>query len=211
MSSTLRPLQKNCLRIGALMAWVSVALQFYLHVANSPESIPEIIVRFFSYFTILTNSLVALQFTVLLLEHEGKLYRFFSQPAVQTAVTVYITVVGLVYQFLLRSIWAPTGLQWVVNELLHSVIPLYAVIYYAKFAPKKGLHWKNIFTWLLYPTGYLAFILIRGSFSGFYPYYFIDANSLGYPSVFFNSLGLMLAFVILSFFYILIFRSSKSK
>ncbi|MFZ5976285.1 MULTISPECIES: Pr6Pr family membrane protein [unclassified Hydrotalea] len=33
--------------------------------------------------------------------------------------------------------------------------------------------------WLIYPLLYLVYILIRGSFSGFYPYPFVNVLQIG--------------------------------
>ena len=76
-------------------------------------------VNFFSYFTILTNSLIALCLSFILLKPSSSAGRFFSNPATLAAITLYIFIVGLTYNMLLRSTWAPTGLQKWVDEALH--------------------------------------------------------------------------------------------
>lgn len=197
--------------LGAIIGWFAVGLQFYLIIVNRTTSVPETILRFFSYFTILTNTLVSLYFTAHLMQCETGMFRFFSRSTSAAAITVYITVVGLVYQFLLRHLWSPTGLQWVADELLHSVIPLFTVIYWWKFADRSGLQWKNIRAWLIYPFFYLIFIFTRGVFSGFYPYPFVDVNTLGYGSVVLNSVGMLAGFILLSFVFILIGKSVSKK
>lgn len=47
----------------SVIAWFAVTAQYYLILENSPTPKLETTLRFFSYFTILTNSLVALCFT----------------------------------------------------------------------------------------------------------------------------------------------------
>jgi hypothetical protein len=42
---------------------------------------------------------------------------------------------------------------------------------------------------------YLAFVVIRGQWSGFYPYPFIDVGGLGYARTALNACGVMLVFV----------------
>jgi hypothetical protein len=71
---------------------------------------------------------------------------------------------------------------------------------------KAVLKWKNIFPWLLYPVTYIMFILIRGAFSGFYPYPFINVSELGYNKVLINCLGLLLVFLFLSLLIVAIGR-----
>src|SRR4051812_38806133 len=100
---------------------------------------------------------------------------------------VYITVVGLVYNLILRQLWKPAGLQFVDDELLHSVIPFLFILYWLMFVPKSELKWKDVLFWLIYPLIYLICILIRGALSGFYPYPFINTDDIGYYETFINS------------------------
>jgi len=113
-----------------LLGWFALVGQFYLIILNRITSIPEIIIRYFSYFTILTNLLVAICCTALLTNRNSKIKSFFSRQNTLTAVAVYITVVGLVYNSILRFLWNPQGLQWIVDELLHSVIPLLFIAFW---------------------------------------------------------------------------------
>lgn len=100
-------MKKIFLILGALIGWFAVGLQFYLILLNRTASILETIAIFFTFFTILTTILVAFYFTLLLLRKNTRLYTFVSQSKVSTAITLYITVVGLVYQFILRPLWDP--------------------------------------------------------------------------------------------------------
>ena len=47
---------------GAFLGWCSLVFQFYLILANRQASVPETIIRYFTFFTILTNLLVAVLF-----------------------------------------------------------------------------------------------------------------------------------------------------
>jgi hypothetical protein len=116
-----------------------------------------------------------------------------------------------VYNLLLRSIWNPTGLQRVVDELLHVVIPVLYLCYYFIIANKTGLNRNNIFHWLIYPVAYVVFVLLRGIPSGFYPYPFLNVNALGYSRVLLNITGLFLAFSLLAMALIIVARLLKKK
>jgi phosphoglycerol transferase MdoB-like AlkP superfamily enzyme len=126
---------------------------------------------------------------------------------VLTTTTIYITVVGLLYNLILRQIWSPVGFQRLADELLHVVIPLLFILYWYLFAPQGGLGWKNAFPWLIYPFVYAVFVLFRGALSGFYPYPFVDANILGFEKVLLNSVGLFIGFFLLSQLFIAITKS----
>lgn len=189
----------------ALISTFAVVAQLYLSLFNRVESVPETLVRFFSFFTILTNSLVAVMFISLWLFPK---HHFFQSVKKQTAITLYILVVGLVYNTVLRFIWQPEGLQKVVDELLHTFIPMATFVFWWLFTHSKTLQYKHIVPWLLYPFLYLIAILARGYLSGFYPYPFVDVTQLGYPKVVANSLLVVLVFVGIALFLV---KLSKHK
>lgn len=126
-----------------------------------------------------------------------------------TAITVYITIVGLVYQVLLRHLWAPTGLQKMVDELLHSVIPVLAIFYWYRYEDRHHVLYRQIAGWLLYPLAYLVYILIRGHFSGFYPYPFVDVVQLGLGQVLINAFFLFILFGVIAVLFIFIGKRVK--
>jgi hypothetical protein len=192
----------------ALIAWFALILQLYLQIVNRTTGVAEALVRFFSYFTILTNLIVAVCFTALL-QQKGKAFNFFSKGGVFTAVTVYILIVGLVYNLVLRSIWDPQGWQLLADNLLHTVTPLLTLLYWILYTPANQLQWKQSAAWLLYPMLYLIYVLIRGSLSNFYPYFFIDVNKLGYAKAFTNALYVTLGFLVVSL--VLIWLGKKKK
>ncbi len=192
------------LSVSAFTGWFSVISQFYLNIVSRSVPVIELTIRFFSYFTILTNILVAFCFTITLLKPKSRVGEFFSQPRLLTAVTAYITFVWIAYNILLRHLWNPEGFRLIVDELLHSFIPCLSILYWLIFVPKSELQWKSILPWMIYPLIYLWYVLIRGALSGFYPYPFIDVNALGHFKVFLNDGGLILAFMLLSLLFVAI-------
>jgi hypothetical protein len=182
--------------VGALLGWFALALQLYLMLVQSPA--PErlgTVITFFSFFTILTNILTASVFTAVAFYSKHGWGKWLCRPSVQAATAVYIAIVGMVYQLLLRQLWNPQGAQWVADVLLHSMVPVGYVVYWLLFAPRAGLSWKDSVTWLIYPGVYLVYVLARGAVSGLYPYPFVDVNVLGYGGVLARSGLLMLVFL----------------
>jgi len=207
-------LQRLVLILLCCCGWFAVITQLVLLLQTTDEPLTEALTRFISYFTIETNLLLAIAFSFLLLAPRSTPGSFFSKGTIQTALTVYIFMVGLIYNTILRFLWSPTGLQQVVDELLHSVIPILAIIYWVLFTPKDELHWKKCFAWLIYPLLYIGFVLLRGENSGFYPYPFIDTRKLGLNKVFVNALGIAFLFLLtaLAFVYIAgIIRRNKQQ
>jgi len=204
-------MRRKIAAVFATIGWFAVAAQYYLMIESRVMPVMEATIRFLSYFTILTNLLVALYFTL-------ETFRATTprppgqHPGTLTAITVYITVVGLGYQLLLRHVWDPTGLQLVVDELLHSVIPLLMIAYWYLYEHKQGIRYAQVVKWLVYPLLYLVYILLRGWASGFYPYPFVDVSSLGLARVLIHAALFALAFVVLSVGFIrlgLAFRKER--
>ena len=195
----------------SIVGWFAVLFQLYLIIVNRVTSLPETIVRFFSFFTIQTNILVAICFTCLWLGPKSTWGLFFSKATNSTAITLYILIVGLVYNVILRFLWAPTGSQKLVDELLHLLIPLFVLLYWIVFVTKKELQYSTIFPWLIFPSIYLIYTLIRGALFDFYPYPFIDVNALGYSEVIRNSFCMLLAFLFFGMILITVGKNTAVK
>jgi hypothetical protein len=182
----------------AVTAWFALILQLYIIIKNglSAGIHPLVAIsNFFSYFTILSNFVVAISLTAGLLASSSAAGKFFTNVSVRTAIAVYIFIVGLVYNLVLRKIWSPTGWQLVADNLLHVLVPLFYVLFWYFFIPRNMLKWNDIFPWLLFPACYLVYSLVRGASTGWYPYPFLHAGELGYAKVAVNSLVVLLAFV----------------
>jgi hypothetical protein len=174
--------------IGFLLGWFSLVGQFVLMMQNRQADVVETIVRFFSFFTILTNILVALYFTSRIPMFNQVFFQKTFNKGALTALTTFIVVVGLVYQIILRNTWVPKGFQLIIDELLHSVIPLFVLIYWLLFADIADLKFQNSKNWLWFPALYFVYVIIRGLFSNFYPYPFINVSEIGYFQVLINFL-----------------------
>ena len=200
----------------ALIAWLALGLQLYILIKNAEiNGLTRLQAtgRFFGYFTILTNLLVAVCLCSILLNPDSSLGRFFFRPSTIAAIALYTFIVGLVYNTILRFIWEPTGLQKWVDEALHVVVPVLFMLYWLLIVPKSFLKWFHPFRWLIYPAIYLVYALLRGALSGFYAYPFINIKELGYNRVLLNSGGLILVFIITGFLFVgidkLLSRSSN--
>ena len=174
---------------GLLLTATALAGQLVLSLMHREAGVGETLLRFFGYFTILTNLLVGLYF---LARVRGGRPAWLAAPGAITAVTAYILVVGLVYQLVLRGTWSPTGWQRVVDELLHTVNPLFVLVYWRRFAGPGDCRWGAVGPWLAYAVGYLLWVTLLGLSAGFYPYPFVDAVALGYGRVALNALVIVL-------------------
>ena len=184
--------------LAATLGWAGLGIQLYLiFIArlSVDASLLGGLVSFFSYFTVLTNTLVATVLTCAVTPRESAARRWFLQPWVSSGVTVSIVVVGLAYSLLLRHLWHPEGWQFIADELLHDVMPLVFLGYWWFCVPKGTLRLWHLPVWLIYPLVYFAYALLRGNLLGAYAYPFIDVAVLGYPQVFINAGGILAGFV----------------
>jgi hypothetical protein len=187
--------------VAATLGWVGLSIQMYLIFHSRwtlGASLLGGLMSFFSYFTVLSNTLVATVLTCAATSRESTARRWFLQPWVSSGIAVSITVVSLAYNLLLRHLWHPQGWQWLADELLHDVMPLLFILYWWRCVPKGRLRVGHIGLWVIYPLAYFAYSLLRGHVLAVYPYPFIDVEKLGYPQVFINAGGLLLGFVLIA-------------
>lgn len=178
------------LAIGTLASWFAVVSQLYVTLESTQLNLVDTLIKFFSYFTILTNVLIVIYFTTRWMIPNSSLGKFFSTFTTTTAVTVYILVVGVTYNLVLRNIITHTGWAKVADEMLHAVIPLFFILFWLFSVQKEKLQWKQVLPWLWYPFIYLVYTLIRGEYVNSYPYPFVDVLKLGYQKVIINCLAI---------------------
>ncbi len=186
------------LALLTICAWFGVVLQFITNVPvwiSEGRTTGEALVKFFSYFTILTNLLIAITASFALLLPQTDAGRFCAKPDTITAITVYIIIVGLVYNLVLRPLYHPVAWGKVADETVHSVVPLLYVVYWLLFATKGSVQWGSAFRWLMYPLLYLIYTFIHGWVTGYYPYPFMEVQHIGYTGFWLNSFYLLLVFV----------------
>ena len=192
---------KRFIAATALAGWVGLAIQQYLIFYSrwsSGASLLGGLINFFSFFTVLTNTLAVVVLSYALVQRDSAAKRFFLRPAISSGITVSILVVGLAYSLLLRHLWQPEGFQLIADELLHDVMPVLFLIYWWRCVPKGSLRLKHIGAWMIYPLVYFAYALLRGDLLGQYQYPFIDVATLGYPQVFVNAGGILAGFVLIA-------------
>ncbi|MFF7447327.1 MULTISPECIES: Pr6Pr family membrane protein [unclassified Streptomyces] len=196
-----RPLTAAYRLLVALVAAGAVTIDLIL---GSPT-------RVLSYFTIQSNILLALVF-VAAAKRAWSARR--ALPAALTGATLlYVLITGSVYHLLLAEAanpfsmtggaTAPTGWQSLANHVLHTAVPIAAVVDWLLLTAPGRLHLRQAATWLLYPMAYLAFSFARGELllpgtPGRYLYPFLDVDLHGYKTILGNALLLGLAFYALA-------------
>ena len=190
-------MKKNYRIMCALIAWVVLSLRFIdMLIIGEYSSIAETLFVYLGYFTVWANVLIALAFTVPLLNPDRKLADFFMRPAVRAALATYILMVSVVYHMLIVPYWNPQGFTWLTATGLNTVMPILYIIDWLFFAEKRPIFYKHLPYWLIFPTVYGVTSIIRGLLTNVYPYPFLNVAELGIGDVLFNMFGLVAVFAV---------------
>jgi hypothetical protein len=137
-----------------------------------------------------------------------------TPPVLKGAVTLYVAITGLVYHLVLTNPASGFAVgpvqrdlpEAIGNQLLHTVVPLLAVLDWLLFDGRGRFRWRHALLWLAFPLAYLAFALLRGLIVDKYPYPFINVTELGYAGVSISSAGFAVAFWLLGLAFVAIDR-----
>lgn len=177
-----------------LQLWLALSGHRTLVTEGQPSTRTTLI-RFFSYFTILSNLLVAITVTTLALakDRDSRLWRVLRINAI-----VGITLTALVHWFFLRPLLDLHGSDYLADKLLHIVVPVLAVVGWLVFGPRKRVQPSDLLPSAIYPAVYMAWTLIHGAATNWYPYPFTDVGEHGYLIVLLNACGVIALLAVLS-------------
>ncbi|WP_144763455.1 Pr6Pr family membrane protein [Curtobacterium sp. 9128] len=176
----------NSLRLIAVIAVVAAIVAQFVRTSQGPG---VVFWNFFGYFTIQSNIIIAAAFALALVAAARRQREGVGASVFRGAATVYIATTGIVYNTLLVE--AALGNSFTVpwsNDLLHKVIPVYAVLDWLLFSDRARLRTRHVWWFLLYPAVWLVVVLVRGATDGWVPYPFLDPG-LGYGVVALYCLG----------------------
>ncbi len=169
----------------ALCVVAGVALSVYTAVQGSGHFTSGVERGFntFAFFTIQSNLIVGGTTLLLALnpERTSTVFRVFRLIGL-----VAVTVTGVVYHVALASILDLDGIHQLGNQLVHTSVPVLAVVGWLMFGPRSLTSGRVASLSLLFPALWLAFTLIRGAVIHWYPYPFIDVTKIGYAKALLN-------------------------
>lgn len=184
------------LALASLLA-VALIAQVLIGLSNSDLTVA----RFFSYFTVLSNAGAVVVLTLMAARPGRDASLGFA--TFRGAVTVYMSVTGLVYATVLYPQLADVGVPepW-IDLSIHALGPLLVALDWLFFRPPVRLPDRTLWIWLLFPAAYLIYTLVRGQFVDWYPYPFLDPGEGGYGRVAVWSLVVLVVVIALSYVYI---------
>lgn len=182
--------------LGLLVAVVG-RLQVYLRfwIERGDQAIAVDVANFFSYFTIQTSLFHAVVFVLgawVLVRRRG------ADPVwlggLRAAATTYTITTGVVYNALLRRIPLDAGLEqpW-ANEVLHTIVPVYALLDWLLAPGRRPVPWRAVGWIVVYPVLWAGYTLVRAPMvldegtgnAWWYPYPFLNPHTSagGYGTV----------------------------
>lgn len=172
------------------------AMAFQLFAIHIPSGYNA--ANFFSYFTNLSNILISVVFIITAVRVITGRSAPTRDTGIRGAAVVYIAFVGLVFNTLLRDVELGDLIPW-VNAIVHFIIPIAVLLDWVVWPPRNRLPLRVVPLWMIFPVVYVAYSLIRGAITGFYPYpFFNPAVSGGYGGVALYCLVMVVGFVVLA-------------
>lgn len=139
--------------------------------------------EYFTFFTITSCLLTGIALTI------GGLRVLRNQPETKFLTLFRLTmaasmvIVGVIYNLLLTDSVdeRDIGYDWPVipNLILHTYMPILVFLEWLIIRTAVPLKLKSVFWVLVYPLTWLAFSIVRGLVTNWYPYYFINPNDEG--------------------------------
>lgn len=210
------------LGFAAIIAQLALTVQIALE-ATTPwgSHLPTVWANFLSFFTIDSNLVAAVVFTIA--GFWGIRHRGDDRPeprwlaVLLVCASTYMIVTGIVYNLLLRGVELPQGITvpW-SNEVLHVVFPL-ILLADVLFAPRRrALPWSTVFVTAIFPIVWAVYTMIRANLvtapatgnAWWYPYPFLDPRLVpgGYLGVAGYILGIAVAIIGVACFVVWIGR-----
>jgi hypothetical protein len=198
--------------VTALVVAVGIVVQLFV-TANSTQGYfpdnPDRVFNVFAFFTIQSNLLLG--GTCLLLALDPDRWHSTLFKTLRLNGVLGIAVTGIVYHLVLAGADDLEGAAALTNFLLHTATPLLGVLGWLVFGPRGQTDGRVVAWSLVYPLLWLAFTLIRGEGTGFYPYPFVNVTEHGYGTVLLNCLLVALLFLVLAAGTTLLDRRIRSK
>ncbi len=198
------------LRFAMAAAMLAAIVSTYVLSAQHRGAPPNPF-NFFGFFTIQSNLLGIVAFTVsaVVLVRGGPAPGWL--PSFRGATTAYLMVVGVVYVTLLAPLGAEGGVTepW-ANWVLHYLSPVVIAVDWLLVADRPALAWRQLWLVLVYPAVWIVVVLIRGATDGWVPYPFLNPEN-GAGSIALVCLGIALTILAAGALATVLSRADLSK
>lgn len=175
--------------VGALLLQFVVAIPEYL---DQEYSLIGALLKYFSYFTILTNIVIVLIYLGALAKGQRWLAPFRS-PINRSTAAGAILLVMVFFHFFIAPTLTNSGPLFLSDTILHYATPVLYLVWFALFNRSGTLKWSDLPKMLIFPAVYLIWIMGRGAITGEHPYAVLETETHGYAKVALGILGNIIA------------------
>jgi hypothetical protein len=100
--------------------------------------------------------------------------------SVRGASVVYLLTTAIVYALVLCGLPVWLHVRFIsFNFLQHYLFPLIVLVDWLIDPPNEKVDWRIALYWLIFPLCWLAYTLLRGVKTGWYPYAFVNPSMVG--------------------------------
>ena len=140
--------------------------------------------EYFAYFSIQGTLICAVVLAVTGVRAMQSLPETKLLHLVRLSTTVYVVVISVVYNALLRGLPGDirdAGYNWpqVPNEIIHVWGPIFMLLDWLLIAGFSSIRLRAALWVAVYPLAWLAFSVIRGILDGWWAYWFLDPTDKG--------------------------------
>lgn len=181
----------------ALLAIIGLTINVVITSYDGPFNIFRGL-YLFRYFTLQSNLLVAVYFIL-------KYFEVFTDKPffnkLLGGITIYITITFIVFASFLEGRFEFSGWHLVSNIVAHYIVPSLTIGYLVIFRRYYNFIRKDIIYWVIYPLGYIAFMVVFGMITGDYLYPFFQVSNIGVLGLVLVVISLVVFFLVLSFIF----------
>src|SRR5436190_1403917 len=151
--------------------------------------------RFFAFFTILSNAFAAILWLWLAATWRRAGTR--RVDLLRGAAALYLVITFVVVVILLSGAELQVA-DARVDFVIHKLFPMLVVVDWLVDPPETDLRMTDVILWLIFPLVWVAATLIRGAVDHWYPYPFLDPDQGGYRSVGYHVVALFAGFIVIA-------------
>ena len=220
------PTARTFYGLNALLAWVGLIIAFLVTLFGlypntntnptlfgfNPEGFSGLIGRlsdYFSYFTHLSNFVVAIVVTLIWRNSSRIHSKVFAVLRLDSL--IMITVTGLIFAVVLAPTIELRGWEYASNALEHYITPILTLVVFVVFGPRRQLNYRLVLPALILPLTWVVLVMIRGAIIDAYPYGFINAAQWGYRTVLMNIVGIVIFGILLGLAFVAIDRARSKR
>ncbi|MFZ3573123.1 Pr6Pr family membrane protein [Streptomyces sp. BH097] len=156
------------------------------------------LVRMLSYFTIQSNILVLICSLSLVLRpgRDGPVWRVLRLDTL-----LGITITGLVFAIVLAPQIHLEGISLWITVGLHYVAPPMTLVGWLLFGPRGRIDGVSVGWAFVWPALWIAYTLVHGAVTDWYPYPFLDVHARGYGLALRNIAGVLVVAGVLAWLF----------